>query len=376
MNETPMDDPFDRQLGQFLAWYADSVAATASTDDVVVERLLARKRRRVGWSAPAHLRRVGLAAVLAAIIAAVVAAGLLIGNARPRPVELAPAPPAVDLLAEQTGRHLVPATYAVHGFRPPFTFSLPAARADSRWVTCCDAPTGNFVALSEDPAGNVLYVMSLPDAVPIAGTYCDNRPDTCPDASLANVGQGGLTPPPVYWVATIERGGELITLLAGSDTRATLDEFLPRAQVVFDSLDFDSGAITLSPAPGTEPLPPPPGYGNLFIGSQGFGREIRYVPASHARALVTVDEAIAVAAAKFREMLAANSKPAQPAEPIAVVRRIVIEAKETFPEPRSVWIVAFETADGETADATFVDDQTGETRGGFGISGWDPSFIP
>ena len=372
MNETPMDDPFDRQLGQFLAWYADSVAATAGSDDVMVERLLARRRRRVGWVAPAQLRLVGLAAVLAAIIAAIVAAGLLIGDAPPRLVELAPEPPAVtDLLAEQTGP-LVPATYAVHGFDPPFTFSLPAPRADHRWEACCGGPTGNFLALSEDPTGNLLYVMKLPDAVPVAGTYCDNQPNTCPDVSLAYVGPGGRPPPPVYWVATLERGADLITLLAGSDTRAALDEFLPRAQVVFDSLDFDSGAITLSPAPGTEPLPPPPGYGVLFIGSQGFGREIRYVPASHAKALVTVDEAIAIAAGRFREMLAANSKPAQPAKPIAVVRRVVIETKETFPELRSVWIVAFETADGETADATFIDDQTGEVRGGFGISGWSP----
>ena len=361
-----MDDRADRQLVRFLGWYADNVARDAGTDEAMVRRVVTRHGRDVTTLRAARLRLLGIAAILAAILTAMLMGGLIVGGWRPEPIDVVPALPAVDLLTGENRRELAPATYAVHGFRPPFAFTLPRTTDGHRWITCCSGPDRSFVGLIEQPSGSAVYIWHHVGESPAGARYCEPGFDGCPETFARDDGSQ-LPMPAAYWMTTLDRPAVDIVATAGAATRAQLDEFLPRARSVIESIDFESDAVTSSPPPGTEPMPPPETDAFMLIGAVGFGRELRYVPADHAPPVVTAQTAIDTAAGQFRKGLALNSRPLESSQPVAVVRRIVVEAAGDK-TPRSIWIVAFETSDRRLFDAWFIDDQTGQLRGSSAMS--------
>jgi hypothetical protein len=203
----------------------------------------------------------------------------------------------------------------------------------------------------------------------LAGLVC-RRPsdaedaDDCPRTLPGRTSGGSVVLPAFYWIATLEPPGADVWVVAGSDTRAQLDEFLPRARALIGSIDFDSSAVVSKPPPGSEPVPLPSDEWP-FIGAEAFGRELRYISPSAPAPAVTPERAIEITADRYRAERGSDSLPDRFADPIGVVCR-VLRAKD-LTELRSVWVVVLRYPSGHGFYSAYIDDQTGEVVGIFAV---------
>jgi hypothetical protein len=162
--------------------------------------------------------------------------------------------------------------------------------------------------------------------------------------------------PAFYWMATLVTRGADVWVVAGSETRAQLDEFLPGARAVIGSIDFDSSAVVASPPAGSEPIPFPSDAPFPAIGARGFGEELRHISAGTPAPIVTAAQAVEIAAATYLEERGTGSP--MPMPPMGVVRRLAYDKDWTG--LRSAWIVAVRLAGGQRYQEWWIDDQTGE----------------